>query len=76
VRLWLALGRLDLGGFFLAEDEVHGHADQHAEEDRANGAGDADVQAEHPGGQDDGEHVDRGPEYRKADAGPRPAPRL
>ena len=42
----------------LRKNQVHEQADDHREDDRADGAGDTQLEAQHPGGEDDRQHVD------------------
>jgi hypothetical protein len=63
-------GRLDLCLFLLVVDQVHDQTDHHAEQDRAHRPGDADLDAENPGGHDDGQDVDGRAGIKEGDGRP------
>ena len=55
------------GALFLQEDQVHQQADDDAEGNRTHGACNAQLPAQHAGGQHDGQHVDGRPGIEEGD---------
>jgi hypothetical protein len=64
--------QLCLGQLLLAEHHVHRDTHHDGEQHGADGAGNTQLHAEHPSGEDDGQHVDGGAGVEERGRGPQP----